>query len=264
MTTLTQAPPPRKSALLLVRYRELRDAGASAMVRREAYNDWFRQCCAEGRNPSALRIHSPEEAERFWAQTVPGPDGHIYWTGAKIFRTNSGFKTTPRRWAWARTHGSLSPYTEIENVCGEGNCVNVEHMRIRPRAERRVRFSDDRAIGALQVLALRLGRTPARTDWDAADLPVGATAMQGRFGSWSAFCRKAGLEPQRASYSLDPATCLEAIRTLTDYLGHPPTQREWKEHHGWLRERGYPTSPNSLKNKLGGSFTAIVRRVLGS
>ena len=124
--------PVRESDALLVRYHELRDAGASPMRRREAYNDWFRQSCREGRRPSALRTNSPDETERFWAWTVPGPDGHVYWTGPQSFRKNNTTQCRPQRWTWAKSGRPLNAYIEIANTCGEPNCVTVEHMRVRP------------------------------------------------------------------------------------------------------------------------------------
>lgn len=261
MTTLTQAPPPRKSSLLLDRYRELRASGASAMVRREAYNDWFRQCCKEGRNPSALRIHSPEEVERFWAQTVPGPDGHVYWTGPKTFLTNDGSRKKPQRWAWQASGRALELWTEIDNVCGEPHCVNPEHMRERPRGERRVRLPDERAFGAVQALALRLGHTPSPSEWNDAALRVTAGALERRFGSWGGFCRRAGLDWKHPT-ATDADTCIEAIQALAAKLGEAPNRRTWEANGGWLRERGYPTSATTIRQKLNGSFAAIVAQVL--
>jgi hypothetical protein len=260
MTTM-QRP---KSERLMRRYRELREAGATPMRRREAYNAWFRQCCKEGRSPSSLREHSADEAERFWARTVAGPDGHVYWTSGRLFRKNDGKSTRPQRWAWSAAGRDLNAYIEIENTCGEGNCVNPEHMQVRPRAATRVRFSDERAIAALQVLKMRLGFTPSRRDWDAADLPVTASAMNNRFRNWGAFCRAAGLEPQRPSHALQPETCVRAVVELAAEIGRPPTARDWEEHHGWLKARGFPTSPTSIRNKLGGSFTSAVAGVLSS
>lgn len=258
---MSVAPPRRKSARLQQRYRDLRDSGASAMVRREAYNDWFRQCCAEGHSPSALRTHSPDEVERYWAHTVPGPDGHLYWTGPKRFLTNDKRDKIPQRWAWEKTGYPLDPYTEIEVTCGAPSCVNTLHMRVRSRGERRIRLTDDRAFGALQVLAMRLGHTPAKTEWDAAQLPVTAGAMERRFGSWRSFCEGAGLEWQRPNKST-VAICVEAVRALATELGHQPSRTEWKRHAEWLRERGYPSSPTTLKTRLGGGFAAVVSRVL--
>lgn len=253
---------PPKSAQLLNRYRRLRDEGASTMRRREAYNDWFRQCCAEGRPPSALRVDSPDESERFWAQTVPGPDTHIYWTGPRLFLRNDGKKRSPQRWAWAKANGSLSHYAELEITCGERNCVNVEHMRIRPRAERRIRFSDEQAYGAAQVLAIRLGHAPSRLQWDAAKLPVTTSAIEARFGTWETFCRKAGLDPWHPGQTTNPGACTAAIRALAGKLGHAPSRGEWLRHTSWLRDHHFPTSPTTISHQLGASFAAAVARVL--
>lgn len=187
-----------KSEALLEHYRDLREAGAHPMLRREAYNAWFRQRCAEGNNPSALQIYSKDEAERFWARTVPGTDGHVFWTGSKTFRRNNDVEQKPQRWAWKKHYGELSPYTELENKCGEDSCVNVEHMQVRPRSAARIRFSDDKVIGALQVLHMRLGRAPTTTDWDEAKLPITASALLNRFGTWTKTLSLAGLEPARS------------------------------------------------------------------
>ena len=108
---------------------------------------------------------------------------------------------------------------------------------------------------------MRLGHTASALEWDAAKLPVTAGAMKARFGSWGDFCRKAGLQPKRHS-SLDPETCVAAIQALASKLGRAPSKRDWQEHHDWLRERGYPSSPTSLRNQLHGSFTEVVARAL--
>lgn len=253
---------PPESATLLERYRALRDARAHPMERREAYNAWFRQRCLEGQSPSALNIHSADEVERFWAQTVPGPDGHVYWTGPRMFLRNDGKKSRPQRWTWARAGHLLTPYTEIEVTCGEAHCVTLDHMRVRPRSERRIRFADDRAFGAMQVLAMRLGRCPAPADWKTAGLPVTFQAMVLRFGSWENFCAKAGLEWTQHPLRTTDAACEAGIRALAQKLGKPPSRRQFMAHAEWLRERGYPTSPTTIKDRLGGTFATIVARVL--
>lgn len=251
-----------KSDGLLVEYHELRDGGASRMARREAFGKWFRQRCKEGRRADALRINSPEESERFWARTVPGPDGHIYWTGGKVFTENANRKRSPQRWAWIKAKGSLGNWTEIENNCGEPKCVNVDHMQLRDRAESRRRLTDASIIGAVQVLAMRLGRTPTKQDWEDAKLPITVRTAQGRFGgAWGNVLRAAGLDARPYVHST-PEMCAEGIIALAAKIGHPPSRREWDAHREWMREQGHPTSSTTVRNQFGVPFNEAVEMVL--
>ena len=257
MTTMTK--PSRK---LYDRYQRLREAGASMLVRREAYNDWFKARCDEGRPPDALSLYSADEAERFWARTVPGPDGHVYWTGGKEFRRNDGKSRRPQRWVWAVARGNPGQCDEIDNICGSDTCVNIEHLRIRPRAERRVRFGDDAIFGALRVLEMRSGQAPSMNQWDAANYPITARAVAARFGSWTDALAKVGMVPVDHHEIVEAETCARAIRELAKRLGKTPTRYDWETNHEWLRARGYPTAPNTIKRRIGPTFATAVRATL--
>lgn len=237
---------------LLQEYRELRDRGAPAWHRREAYNAYFRRACAEGNSPSALRIYSKDEVERFWARTVPGPDGHVYWTAGQGFRRNDGKTAKPARWAWAKAHGPIDGYTEIEVECGEKNCVNHEHMRIRPRSERRITVRDSAILGAMQVLAMRLGRTPTTDDWEESGFKPSRTAVYKRFGgTWEKVCIAAGLPPV-VHVSHDVEACVAAVCAVADRVGHTALQyRHWYEQRDLLLANGWPPSPTTIVEKLG-------------
>lgn len=257
MTTTT-----KPSAKLYDRYQRLRGSGASVFARREAYNDWFKARCAEGRPPDELQRYSADEAERFWARTVPGPDGHIYWTGGKEFRRNGGTTRKPQRWAWVAAKRELDAFTEIENTCGSANCVNVNHMEVRPRATRRVRFPDDRAFNAAKVLALQLGHSPSYRDWDRAKPGISAEALTRRFGNWGTFVRRAGLVPQSVQKTMSRETCEQAILAMLERYGRPPSRREWNADTEWLKANGYPTSTNTIRKRMGGSYGAAVRAMM--
>ena len=254
MTTMTKT-----SARLYDRYQRLRGSDASILVRREAYNDWFKARCDEGRPPDSLNLYSADEAERFWARTVPGPDGHIYWTGGKMFRRNDGMTRKPQRWAWVAAKRALDPYTEIENTCGSPTCVNVDHMGVLPRSTRRVRFPDERAFNAAKVLALQLGHTPSYRDWDRAKPGISAEALTRRFGNWGTFVQQAGLVPQSVQKIMPRDICEQAILAMLERYGRPPSRREWDADTDWLKARGFPTSTNTIRKRMGGSFATAVR-----
>lgn len=255
----------RERDALLQHYRDLRRFGAPPFQRREAYGVWFRRCCADGIRPDALQTSSRDEGERFWAHTIPGLDGHTIWTGPSKFRRNDGKSRSPQRWVWAHTHGGvLSHYEEIEIACGEPSCVNIEHLQIRPRATRRIKFSDEQAINSLKVLALQLGHTPNRREWDQKQRPITGSGCNARFGSWGKFVKAAGL-PEISlmrSHSVTPALCREAIRAMHEKLGRHPTVSDWQAHRAWLKEREFPTAPNTIRRRLGVGFGAAVKREL--
>lgn len=247
---------------LLERYRELRDGGARPIVLRQAYNEWFTRCCNDGVPPDALSMYSPDEAERFWARTVSGPDGHIYWVGGLEFKRNDGKERRPQRWAWSKAHGELDPMQEIANTCGEANCVNAEHMRLKDRGESRVRFPDHKAFNALKVIALQQGRTPSALDWDTAKPGITSQALIMRFGKWSTFVQRAGLVPRAVQEKATREQCEAAVLAMAERLGRRPNSGDWDREREWLRENGHPTSSNTISKRIGLTFAQSVTAVL--
>jgi hypothetical protein len=196
-------------------------------------NEWearFRELAAQGRPPDALRQHSLDESERFWANTVPGPDGHTYWTGGKEFRRNTGVGITPQRWVWKRAHGDISNRVSVFPTCGERHCVTLDHLDAAPLHDRR-HYTDDQLIGAGQVAAMRLGRMPGMAWWDAHIKSPNRKTILRRFGSWPRFRRLVGhgSEPCAPSVPLPDdaavrkscksANADERTRTSTAFLG---------------------------------------------
>lgn len=249
--------------------RVVANPDAQAAERVGAFEAYFRQACVEGNSPDALSNRSPDEVERFWSRTVPGPDGHTYWTGGKSFKRNDGRQRVPRRWVWEHTTGDkLAPTTDVFTSCGEQSCVTFAHLTV-GRSTSRQWYRDETIIGRLQVFAMRLGRTPSRNEWRVERLLPTDTVVARRFGSWSRFVRAAGLPPyvsqQEHEATYDDATLVQGLRELAALLGHPPTSQDWQRHRDWAKSRGYPTDRKTIQRRIGnapgrGSWDRALKR----
>jgi Homing endonuclease associated repeat len=244
---------PMSALELRSKFERLRDDPASRrMDRHEAWCRWFHQACLEGNPPDALRRYSRDEAERFWAQVVEGTDGHLYWTGAHLFRTNEGRVPKPARWLWQRRTGRpLARTTLIVPGCGEPNCINSEHARLLSPSEYRTRrFGEQQMIGRLQVVAMQLGRTPTSMEWRERNERPSETIYRLRFGSWARACEAAGLEPV-SDGSRSAEDVIIGLRALAEHLGHPPSHSEFVAQREWLKARGHPSSHYTVYKRLG-------------
>lgn len=204
--------------------------------RGQVWRAWYAYLVRAGRDPSALSRYSPDEVERFWAHVIPGLDGCLIWDGPRQFQFHSGGRHVhqqPQRWVWRRADRSIpvGPHHKIVSVCGSPSCVNIEHltMVVVPNGRR---YPDDRLLGAMQALALRLGHTPTTTEWKAAKWKPSNDLLTQRWGSWAKACLAAGLEPPKSAgthgpiYS-DPDALLADLARWADEHGFAPTEDEW-------------------------------------
>jgi hypothetical protein len=238
----------------------------------ESFEHLLRASCAKGHPLDALNTHSRNEVERFFAQTVAGSDGHVYWNGAKHgFTRNDGHSRTPRRWWWAHRAGAEPPRElDVVATCGELHCINPEHCET-GRDLRRRRFSEDQMLGALNVLALRLGHTPSTKDWDREAMRPSAAVFKMRYGSWANAVSTAGLPPVDPSLTryvfpkkdIQPEQCIEALRVAAAVLGHVPSSETMRRQdvRDRLKEGGLPATPETIAKYLGdGSWRVALRR----
>lgn len=238
----------------------LREQGARVSWRADAENYHAEAAWREGRPLCALDVDlSP--IERFRAYVAVGAD-HDYWTG----RTNdrgfatfypegrSGSAVVVTRFVWTEILGHPAPdrYREIVRpTCGEKACVRPSHLTLIRRDKRR--YSDEAILGAAQVLAMRLGRTPRQKDWlDARTKPV-ADMVLARFGSWERFVERAGLPPVERAVSdkFSDEAILDAIRADAAERGRPSYAHEWSA------ERRSP-SEITIRRRFG-SFAEALR-----
>jgi hypothetical protein len=238
-------------------FRALRDedrvTGRKRLATVAAYNAWFRQACAEGNPPDALQPDAGTDIERFFARTIPGPDGHTYWAlrGTR-FLTLAGSERHPRWWWYEHVHGPHGRGT-LASVCGERNCITPDHQLFVSWAEARRRFTDERLIGSLQTVAIQLGHAPNWPEYRALRNTPSAQILAQRFGSWERALTAAGLEPsarpERHRATADE--CFAALRFATALLGHAPTEEEFRAHNLELRAAGLHSSPSTIYRCLG-------------
>lgn len=254
---------------LKAEYRRLRERDAAegrwSFEELAAYERWFHESCAAGRPPDALSRYVADETERFFAQTIPGSDGHVYWDGPGRFRRNDGAERRPARWWWEHEHGPLSRYADLSATCDEQNCIAPEH-RATGRSPSRQRFSDAQMLGAVQVAAMRLGRTPTQTEYREMDINPVLEAIRQRFGSWPNAVSAAGLSPvvPGTVSGITPETCAQSVRYVAGRVRRRPTKHDLTAHAAELHARGLPSSGWTVSKYLGGgSWVRALERVFG-
>jgi hypothetical protein len=163
-----------------------------------AYNRLNRASHAQGRPLSQLRRDSQDESERFFARVVTGPDGHAYWNngprGGKNFTGNGSRWYVPARWWWQHVHGPIGTTTlRLYPTCSDGACINPEHQELRHFREG-TGYTHDQIIGAIQTMAIRLGRPPTTRQWIRHGGKPDKGVLIKRFGSWPRAMWAAGFD----------------------------------------------------------------------
>lgn len=233
---------------------------------RTAFERWFRACCAAGRPPDALDPRIDDEAERFFAKLVQGPDGHVYWGGPRYFATNDGKHAIPRRWWWIHLHGEPTERVRIAPFCDEENCIFPSHMRAVSWSEIKRRWTDEQVLGSIQVVAMQLGRTPTALEWETARRLPSKDIVILRFGTWNKAMSAAGLMPRPSGVNvahgargiLSKEDLLRAGVELVHRLGRVPGQNEWSH-------RNYAPSYSTVRRRFGkwATFLEELRARLG-
>lgn len=208
-----------------------------------------------GRPLDGLVTRSPNEVERFFAWTIPGPDAHIYWTGPAKFVRNDGKGRKPIIWWWDHEGRPRQEGASVGPTCGDAACINPDHALVEDRTQSKRRYTDDQIIGALQAAHLRFGRTLDVRAWEALKLkPVYEVASR-RFGSWERAWAAAGIVHKTHEHDVVSAgKCVEVLRLVHRELGWWPTTQQW-DRNARLREilRAHPSLPSSR--------TTIIRRL---
>lgn len=241
----------------LQRVRDLYGRGSSQGL--EAFQRLSVAAAKAGQPLSALRRHSRVESERFFALTIPGPDGHVYWDGKATFRRNDGVTRTPPRWWWEHVHGPIpSNLHRLTFTCGDKKCINVEHAvcdYFRPEL-----YTDEQLLGALQVYAMQKGHPPTSKEWEREKRRPSSSTFSNRFGSWEAAMRAAGFPGYVSKVrSTNPETCVKAILFVRDRLGRWPNSQEFVAEAEALHAAGLPTSLATIRDHLGKWSVAVAK-----
>ncbi len=253
------------AAELLREYRGLRelwlDTGDGRYRTQLAYERYWRQACAEGRPPdSLLKVTGPEK-ERFFDAIIPGIDGHNYWGGGHRFRLDTGGERNPRYWWYEHLHGKL-PRGSLKPACGELHCITPTHQQFANWAEVKQRYTDQQLLGSLQVVVMRLGHSPTVAEYDSqrGRGPTGTVIAQ-RFGGWPGALRAAGYQPsQKTVHGWSAAKCIEGLKFVSGLLGHPPSDRDYRNHAKVLKEHGLPVGTASIRAHVAPSWGAALKK----
>lgn len=253
------------AADLQAEFRAFRSGDAKAGIRsartRDAYNRWFHQACIEGNPPDALQPNAGTDLERFFARTIPGPDGHTYWEPrAMRFYPRDGGQRHCRWWWYEHVHGNQGRGT-LAAVCGERNCITPDHQLFVSWAEARRRFTDEQMLGAIQVSALSLGHTPTAVEYSQSGRRPSDSLIRMRFGTWERAVTAAGLEPSPLSiHRRGPEDCIAGLRWLASHLGHAPSDKEYRAHAAFLKSAGHPPSATTIRTHLGRPWSAALAK----
>lgn len=248
----------REAKQNLTNVRALHGSGSGYGL--QAFQQLSQAYAAEGRHIDDLDQRSPVEEERFFASTIQGPDGHVYWQGWRYFTRNDKALRSPVRWWWEFTHNPISRQLSVKPTCGDPACINPEHCQLEDQSRRLRRYTDERLIGGLQVLAMRLGRTPTEKDWRESGLDPAFSLFAYRFGSWIKALDAAGLDPiPSVRRPIDYIRALQAARAL---IGHWPTLTDFNSVtvRTHLKDRKLPTSARMVYEKIGPGWEDALRR----
>lgn len=208
-----------------------------------------------------LRQHTGDEIERFFAFTIHGPDGHVYWIGPNVFKRNDRSTRLPIRWWWEHRNGEIAQKDSVVSFCGERTCINPEHALFLDASASRRRYTDEAMIGALQVYALRIGKTPTTDEWQQARLAPSMGSYVNRFGSWRNAIRAAGLPPTAigGQNKASPEKMIEVLQVLRTYLNRWPSTTDFNrpDVRRFLDSRGLPKARMNVYNHLGSWAEAL-------
>lgn len=108
----------------------------------------------------------------------------------------------------------------------------------------------DKFIHELQRLATELGHSPTMSDMDEKGQYTQKTYITA-FGTWNNALREANLEINKPS-DVSKTEVIEAIQSLSEQLGHPPTVEEMDEYGQYSRKTA---------SRLFGSWNNALRSV---
>lgn len=233
--------------------REVYGRGSSQS--QAAFELLVRTAAQNGTPLDALRNYVEDEVERFFRYTIAGPDGHVYWDGPAGFRRNDGKTRRPARWWWEHGRDVLANTDDVIRTCGEAHCINPEHAYKAIGRRSRMQWTEDRIIGALQVVAMRLGHTPSMTEWDRLNYRPVHEIIARRFGGWAKAIAAAGLPPvvRHTTQGSSRAQVIAGIRLVRGLLGRWPSHQDYISFKAELAKEGLPSTPRPA-TRLYGSF----------
>lgn len=105
------------------------------------------------------RYNTPQEAfgaRTKWQGHCLVWTGTIYDTGYGEISTGQGARQLVHRWAWEQKHGKIPPRMQIDHMCHNRSCVNVDHLRLatpKQNLENMLRGNSGSAAGGIRGVA---------------------------------------------------------------------------------------------------------------
>lgn len=213
----------------------------------QEFETWFRAEVAAGRPPDALRRDAGTPEERFWARTVPGPDGHVFWDdrrdwqGRPVFVSGRIRSVLAQRFLWKLKRGYLTRREDVWTTCGEKHCLALDHLAAGWRARGALaNVADSTLLEYLARCGKHLGHAPTIWEYDQwrSKAMHSAAGIRLRFGTWRGALKRAGFDvtiivhadhATRFEERHAAETLLVSLAELARELGHPPSSIDWEK-----------------------------------
>jgi hypothetical protein len=208
-----------------------------------------------GRSIDELRYYEPDEAKRFFGFVLQGADGHAFWNGShENFTLNAvngkSLSRSPVHWWWTHIYGEKA--FRLAH-CETPGCISPYHARKEDKRERKRLFPDHAIIGAIQVWAIKHGRSPGATEWEQGGMSPSKMTIHNRFGSFDNAVIAAGLTPRvRRNHPVSAEIVLEHLYLVAKELGG------WPKHDRYRRAAvGRYVTPTTIRSYFPGWHAAL-------
>lgn len=194
------------------------------------FGDWSNFMRAAEQMPAAVEKDSPKFSNNQLIQLIKAQMEELGRTPNILeFEYAELAKARFRSWERFLKRAGLEP------AVIEPDVLNPEILKTDAPGKRKARISNEQLIEMVQVLAEELGRTPKRKEFSK------ASSATRHFGSWSAFIKRAGLEPAKSlssGYRLSKEQLIELVQAKAEELGRTPKRKEFSKASSAIRRFG--------------------------
>lgn len=123
---------------------------------RRHYLRWYQHGTPDAPDAPS-RYDDPEEA---FAARTEQQGSCLIWTGSTGTHgygrmSDGGKRVAAHRYAWEREHGPIPKHSDVDHICWNRACVNVEHLRLATRMQNQANRSGAQANSKTGVRGVR-------------------------------------------------------------------------------------------------------------